>query len=686
MRAGGGSRSSAAVNAPEEQSISGKAYDLALALRLWRFVRPHRRLFFLSLLLLPVHQGFNLAQPLLLKIGIDAVSAGDGLTLMTTGLLFAGALAAEAGTFFFQYYLSMKVAQRCLADLRVELFSHVQRLPMSYFDRNPVGRLMTRMTTDVEVLQEMFAAGAMNLVADLVLIAVIVAIMMSLHVGMALVSLALIPFLLIGINVFRLKARQTYRLIRTRIARVNAYLGEAIPGMAVIQLFNRQERSFEEFDDLNRSHRDAIKRSNVYEASLFSMVEAAGSLSIALLLWYGGGEVLQGVVGIGTFVAFSEYIRRLFVPLRDFSNKYAVIQAAMTAAERIFELLDTAPEQSGRRTEAVAGDGDGATPTAAAAPVRALQAPPDAAPVPAAEASGASAIAAAASGTRMADSPATGNPAPAAPATRATPEPAGNHPVHAAVEFDNVWFSYRPNDPVLKGVSFRIEPGERVAVIGATGSGKTTTIKLMSRFYDVDSGAVRLGGRDVREWELDDLRRHMGTVLQDVFLFSGDILSNLKLGNESIPEERIRAAVRSANAEGFIRRMPGGLRAAVRERGNNLSAGQRQLLALVRMFVLDPEILVLDEATSSVDTETEFLVQGAFEKIMANRTCLVIAHRLSTIRNADRILVFHRGVIREMGSHAELMEKGGVYYRLHQLQFQGEGSGGAEAGDMAADR
>ncbi|MCY4487745.1 MAG: ABC transporter ATP-binding protein [Deltaproteobacteria bacterium] len=674
------------MNAPEEQSISGKAYDLALALRLWRFVRPHRRLFFLSLLLLPVHQGFNLAQPLLLKIGIDAVSAGDGLTLMTTGLLFAGALAAEAGTFFFQYYLSMKVAQRCLADLRVELFSHVQRLPMSYFDRNPVGRLMTRMTTDVEVLQEMFAAGAMNLVADLVLIAVIVAIMMSLHVGMALVSLALIPFLLIGINVFRLKARQTYRLIRTRIARVNAYLGEAIPGMAVIQLFNRQERSFEEFDDLNRSHRDAIKRSNVYEASLFSMVEAAGSLSIALLLWYGGGEVLQGVVGIGTFVAFSEYIRRLFVPLRDFSNKYAVIQAAMTAAERIFELLDTAPEQSGRRTEAVAGDGDGATPTAAAAPVRALQAPPDAAPVPAAEASGASAIAAAASGTRMADSPATGNPAPAAPATRATPEPAGNHPVHAAVEFDNVWFSYRPNDPVLKGVSFRIEPGERVAVIGATGSGKTTTIKLMSRFYDVDSGAVRLGGRDVREWELDDLRRHMGTVLQDVFLFSGDILSNLKLGNESIPEERIRAAVRSANAEGFIRRMPGGLRAAVRERGNNLSAGQRQLLALVRMFVLDPEILVLDEATSSVDTETEFLVQGAFEKIMANRTCLVIAHRLSTIRNADRILVFHRGVIREMGSHAELMEKGGVYYRLHQLQFQGEGSGGAEAGDMAADR
>lgn len=594
------------------EDISGKAYDLALARRLWRFIRPHRKVFYLSLLLLPVHQCFNLVQPLLLKAGIDAVGAGDGFTLLTTGLLFGAVLLAEAAAYYFQYYLSMLVAQRCLADLRVELFAHVQRLPMSYFDRNPAGRLMTRMTTDVEVLQEMFAAGALNLVADLILIVVIVAIMLSLHVGLALVSLAMMPLLLLAINVFRIKARQTYRLIRTRIARVNAYLGEAIPGMAVIQLFNRQARSFQEFDDLNRDHRDAIQQSNVYEASLFAMVEAAGSLSIALLLWYGGGAVLQEAVGIGTFVAFSEYIRRLFVPLRDFSNKYAVIQAAMTAAERIFQLLDTPVEVPGRA------------------------------------------------------------PSPASPA--APPAPAKSR---GAVEFDDVWFSYRPGDPVLKGVSFRIEPGERVAVIGATGSGKTTLIKLMSRFYDVDSGVVRLGGRDVREWDLDALRRHMGVVLQDVFLFSGDVLSNLQLGNGSIPEDRVRAALRSANAEGFISRLPGGLHAPVRERGNNLSAGQRQLLALVRMFLVDPEVLVLDEATSSVDTETEFLVQGAFEKIMADRTCLVIAHRLSTIRNADRIVVFHRGVIREMGSHTELMEKGGVYYRLHQLQFQGGEGGGA---------
>lgn len=602
----------------DRENVSGKAYDVELARRLWRFIRPHRKVFFLSLLLLPVHQLFNLLQPLLLKAGIDAVGVGDGAALFTTGVLFFAALLAEAAAYFFQYYLSMLVAQRSLADLRVEMFSHVQRLPMSYFDRNPVGRVMTRMTTDVDVLQEMFAAGALNLAADVVLIAAIVAIMLLLHPWLALVSLALIPVLMLAINVFRLKARQTYRLIRSRIARVNAYLGEAIPGMTVIQLFNRQARSFREFDDLNRAHRDAIQQSNVYEASLFSMVEAAGSLSIALLLWYGGGEVLAGVVGIGTFVAFSEYIRRLFVPLRDFSNKYAVIQAAMTAAERIFELLDTPREAPGR-------------------------------------------------------------PAPAAAA------PAVVNLRRGAVEFDRVWFGYRPGDPVLKDVSFKVEPGERVAVVGATGSGKTTTIKLMGRFYDVDGGVVRMGGRDVRDWDLDSLRRHMGVVLQDVFLFSGDILSNLHLGNRSIPEERIRTAVRSANAEGFIRRLPGGLRATLNERGGNLSAGQRQLLALVRMFVLDPDVLVLDEATSSVDTETEFLVQGAFEKIMASRTCLVIAHRLSTVRNADRIVVFHRGVIRETGSHAELMERRGVYYRLHQLQFQGEdGAAGPETRDAAA--
>lgn len=587
------------MSAPRDQEeISGKAYDVELAKRVWRFIVPHRKAFFLSLLLLPVYQGFNLVQPLLMKTAIDAVGEGEGSVLVTMGLLFFGALLAEGAAYFFQYYLVMGVAQRCLADMRVALFSHVQRLPMSYFDRNPVGRLMTRMTTDVEVLQEMFAAGAVNLLSDVILLLAIVVIMCSLHLELALVSLALVPVLVVAINFFRIKARQTYRLIRARIARVNAYLGEAIPGMSIIQLFVREHKSFQEFDELNAAHRDSIKRANVYEASLFSMVEAAGSLSVALLLWYGGGEVLEGAVGIGTFVAFSEYIRRLFVPMRDFSNKYAVIQAAMAAAERIFELLDTPPN---------------------------IISPPNSVVV---------------------------------------------RPFRGKVEFDDVWFGYRPGDPVLKGISLNIEAGERIAVIGATGSGKTTTIKLMTRFYDVDRGAVRIGGKDVRDWDLQALRRHIGVVLQDVFLFSGDILSNLRMGDSSIPEERIVDALRHANADALVRRFPRGLHAPIRERASNLSAGERQLLALARVFVLEPEILVLDEATSSVDTETELLIQDALEKVMRDRTCLVIAHRLSTIRNADRIVVFHRGVIREMGSHTELLAKRGVYHRLYQLQFE----------------
>jgi len=593
------------MNAPQDQEdIGRKPYDIELAKRVWRFISPHRRVFFLSLLLLPVHQGFNLVQPLLMKRAIDAVGDGESTVLLTMGLLFFGALLAEGVAYFFQYYLAMAVAQKCLADMRVALFSHVQRLSMSYFDRNPVGRLMTRMTTDVEVLQEMFAAGALNLLSDVILLLAIVAIMFYLHFELALVSLALIPFLVVAINFFRVKARQTYRLIRARVARLNAYLGEAIPGMSVIQLFVHENKSFREFDELNAAHRDSFKRANVYEASLFSMVEAAGSLSVGLLLWYGGREVLEGTVGIGTFVAFSEYIRRLFIPMRDFSNKYAVIQAAMAAAERIFDLLDTPPNIT------------------------------------------------------------------------SPPKPVVVRPFKGELEFDNVWFSYRPGDPVLKGISLNVEPGERVAVIGATGSGKTTTIKLMTRFYDVDKGAVRVGGRDVREWDIHALRRHIGVVLQDVFLFSGDILSNLRLGDQSIPAKRIEDAVRHANAETLVRRFPRGLHAPIRERASNLSAGERQLLALARVFVLEPEILVLDEATSSVDTETELLIQDALEKVMRHRTCLVIAHRLSTIRNADRIVVFQRGVIREMGSHAELLAKRGVYHRLYQLQFEHEEVGG----------
>jgi ATP-binding cassette subfamily B protein len=589
------------AQADQQEEILGKAYDYRLIKRLWKFIIPYKRLFLLSMLLLPLQQAFGLAQPYLMKIGIDQYIAGKDLWgLQTVMLLFLGALIGETLAVFAQYYFSMMVAQRCLADLRVAIFAHVQKLPMSYFDRNPVGRLVTRMTTDVDVLQEMFSSGVVTLVSDFIMVIWIVGIMFYLHVELALVSLALIPLMAIAINFFRVKARQTYRQIRERIARINAYLGEAISGMAVIQLFAREEKTYREFEDLNADHRDAYHMSNLYEAALYSMVEAAGSVSVGLLLWYGGGEVLHGVIGIGTLVAFKEYLHRFFVPLRDFSQKYAVMQSAMASAERIFQLLDTQVD---------------------------IQSPKN---------------------------------------------PVVPKPFRGEVVFDNVWFEYKAGDPVLKGVSFRIEPGEKIAVVGATGSGKTTTIKLLNRFYDIQKGSIKVGGVDVREWDLKALRQHIGVVLQDVFLFSGDVRANLALGDPSVPMDRIEKAAQAANADIFIRRLPEVYNAPVRERGSNFSGGQRQLLALARVLVFQPEILVMDEATSSVDTETEALIQDALEKVMRGRTCFLIAHRLSTIRNSDRIIVLHHGEVREVGSHAELMEKRGIYHRLYQLQYERE--------------
>ena len=585
----------------QQEELLGKAYDIGLIKRLWKFIAPYKHLFWTAMLLLPLEQAFGLAQPYLMKIGIDRYIANRDLRgLAGVGLLFLGALLGETVALFFHYYLSMFVAQRCLADLRVAIFSHVQNLPMSYFDRNPVGRLVTRMTTDVDVLQEMFAAGVITLASDFVMVVWIVGIMFYLDIELALVSLALIPPMALAINFFRVRARRTYRQIRVRIARINAYLGEAISGMAVIQLFAREQKTYREFEALNADHRDAYHLSNLYEAGLYSMVEAAGSVSVGLLLWYGGGEVLHGIIGIGTLVAFNEYIHRFFVPLRDFSQKYTVMQSAMASAERIFDLLDTPIDIANRRTPQIP------------------------------------------------------------------------KPFRGEVVFDRVWFHYKPGEPVLKNVSFRIEPGEKVAVVGATGSGKTTTIKLLNRLYDIQKGSIKVSGVDVRDWDLRALRRHIGVVLQDVFLFSGDVRANLALGNPSIPLEQIREAAEIANADSFIRRLPDGYAAQVRERGSNFSGGQRQLLSLARVLVYQPEILVMDEATSSIDTETEALIQDALEKVMRERTCLLIAHRLSTIRNADRIIVLHHGQVREVGSHTELMDQQGIYYRLYQLQYERE--------------
>jgi ATP-binding cassette subfamily B protein len=560
-------------------------------------MRPYKPLFFLSLLLLPLISGFSLVQPYLVKVAIDRhIVTGNLQGLIWISMLFVLVVLIEGLAFYSQYTLTMHLAQKSLSDLRVSVFAHVQQLPMSYFDKNPVGRLVTRMTTDTEVLNEMFGSGVMTLALDGLTLIGIVIILFSINAWLALVALSMMPVVIVGINFFRVRARASYRAVRERIARINSYLQEAISGMMVIQLFSRQAKSFAEFDRLNASYKDANQSSNIYEAAMFSFVDAVSSISVAIILWYGAGLVRKEIVAFGTLVAFIQYIHRFFVPLRDFSQKYSTIQSAMAAAERIFQLLDT--------------------PRA---------------------------------------------PRPAIPAP--VPKPSG------LVEFQDVRFEYKKGDPVLRGVSFRLEPGERVALVGRTGSGKTTTIKLLSRFYDVDSGSIRVDGLDVRDWDLAALRSRIGTVLQDVFLFSGDVIQNIRLGNSCISSNEVESAARGVHAHPFIVRLQGEYHAVLRERGSNLSQGQKQLLSLARALAFQPRILVLDEATSSVDPETELLIQDALDRLMKGRTSLIIAHRLSTIQKVDRIIVLHHGEVKEIGTHNELLAKRGIYRRLYLLQY-----------------
>lgn len=576
----------------------GRAYDGRLMKRLWGYIRPYRASFAASLLCLPITAGLSLLQPYLLKIAIDDhVATGDVPGLLRIGALYALSLVGEFGFMYLQYYLTMSVAQRSLAALRIDLVTHMQKLPARFFDRNPVGRLVTRLTTDVDVINEMFASGGLTMMMDAVMLLGIVSILLAIDWRLAVVTLTVTPVLALAVNYFRLHARTNYRLIRDRLARLNAYLQEAIAGIGVIQLFAREAQSQSHFEELNDLHRQAHHSANIYEAALFSLVEGVASISLALILWYGGGQIIAGTLAFGTLVAFIEYMQRFFVPIRDFSSKYAVMQSAMSAAERVFELLDR-------------------------------------------------------------------------PIDISSPErPVGIGDVAGRVDFENVWFAYNRNEYVLRDVSFSIAPGERVALVGHTGSGKTTIMKLLNRSYDVERGRVLVDGIDVREWDLAQLRRRIGVVLQDVFLFSGTVAENLTLERDDVSRDAAIAAARAVGAETFIRRLPRGYDEMVRERGNNLSVGQRQLLSFARALAYDPSILVLDEATSSVDTESETLIQNAVERLMSGRTSLVVAHRLSTIEHSDRILVMQGGEIRESGRHAELLARRGLYYRLYQLQF-----------------
>jgi len=599
------------VQQAEEKQL-GRGRDYAMLKFVWAYVRPYRRLFIFSVILMPLNSAFALAQPYIIQLIIDlflasprvappawlaAIFRATGHTsLMTMAPIYLFLVAGEFATFYGQFYLTVMVAQYSLSDLRQALFDHVERLPMSFFDRTPVGRLVSRMTTDIDAINDAFASGSLTVFVDVMTMTGIVIIMWIKSPHLALWALIAIPPLLLFINIFRLRARVVYRQIRERLAAVNAYLAESLAGMTVIQLFTRERVSRDEFDVLNVRSRDAQMMANIYETGLFAAVSAVSSVTIALILWVGGGEVLHRAITIGTLVGFMQYAQLFFMPLREISNKYTAMQSALVSAERIELLMEE----------------------------------------------------------------------PYVVATPATPKlPTVSR---GSIVFDHVTFEYRPNEPVLRDLSFAVEPGQKVAIVGPTGSGKTTIIKLLNRFYDVQSGRILVDGIDVRDWDLRALRRTIGLVQQDVFLFAGDVMENIRLGLE-LGESQVRDSLRRAQALRFVERMPGGLSEQIRERGANLSAGQRQLLSFARALAYNPRILVMDEATSSVDSETERLIQLALNELLADRTAVVIAHRLSTIERADRIMVLSGGVLRESGTHDQLLAQRGLYYRLFELQY-----------------
>lgn len=591
-----------------EEDVLGKAYDARLMRRLVGYLWPHWRAALVALAAILAHAALQLVPPYLTKEAIDeAIPASDFAGLRLIAALYLSALVAEFVLEFLQTSTLQMTGQRIMFDLRTEIYDRLQRLDVQFYDRNPVGRLMTRVTTDVDALNELFTAGVVSVFGDVFALAAIMTAMLLLDWQLALVAFAVIPFIALITHWFRVHVRQSYRDVRLWIARINAFLQEHLTGMATVQLFRRERRALAEFDEINRAHMDANVRSIFYYAVFYPAIEIVGALATALMLWFGGGRVVQDTLTLGTLVALIQYAQRFFRPIQDLSEKFNILQGAMASSERIFQLLDT--------------------------PIA------------------------------VTDSPAI-EPSTVSRAAPIAPAPIAPAPI---VRFDHAWFAYREEDYVLRDVSFVVEPGQRVGIVGATGAGKTTILNLILRFYELSRGRITIDDVDVREMPLAALRSRFALVLQDVHLFSGTIADNVRLGQSDISDADVRRALDAVHATPFVEAL-GGLQSVVVERGATLSVGQKQLLSFARALAFDAPVLLLDEATSSIDTETEAVIQDALRVLMRGRTTIAIAHRLSTIQDMDRVLVFHKGELREAGRHQELLAQRGIYRRLYDLQ------------------
>jgi ATP-binding cassette subfamily B multidrug efflux pump len=630
----------------QEEEVLGKAYDSRLMARLLKYLRPYRWQVAVALVSIFLKSFADVLGPYLTKVAIDRYLApAKGLSTgfwswlsprPITGIgqiavIYVGLLVFSFLLEFLQTYFMQWTGQKVMFDLRRQIFRHLQRLHVAFFDKNPVGRLVTRVTTDVDALNEMFTSGVVSIFEDLFVLFGILGVMLCMNWRLALITFGVLPFIVYSTKIFRDRVRDSYRRIRVAIARINSYLQEHVSGMVVLQLFNRERKAYDRFKEINRNHMDAFKDAIMAYSVYYPVVEILSAIAIACVIWFGGGDVMRNVhstsvevqfnwrtliafrlvptvTSLGVLVAFIQYALRFFRPIMDFSEKYNILQSAMAASERIFKLLDT--------------------------PVQVTS-----------------------------------------PAVTKRPEGAGR------IEFDHVWFAYRDTpqetvsgtpapDWVLRDVTFSIEPGETVAIVGHTGAGKTTLISLLLRFYDVQKGAVRIDGVDVKDMDLADLRTRFGVVLQDPFLFSGTIGGNIRLGTQRITDAEVEKAAADVNLADFIRALPKGFAEEVRERGSTLSTGQKQLISFARALAHEPKILILDEATSSVDTETEFRVRDALSRMVEGRTSLIIAHRLSTVQRADKIIVMHKSQLREMGTHQQLLAQRGIYFKLYQLQYK----------------